>query len=572
VVNKREVTESAMTTTFSLLFGGNDFMTAAGECFEEQFKQCDIVLADGLQELSSESSEHETNHFFELNFLEGLRAKDDEAEFLPNAIYIRNCMKRIFRLTAVDIRKPRMGRRALIGSPGVGKSVLFFLVALHKACHTPVLYYRKTGNYNDRSLFFMNATENGKVHIVFTRTLPEETDSKQILKFLKEQNIDVSSYYRFVDGPKYDENDDTFNRNFDYFCTSGGYPLPKQEELDNDRLWILDAWTEDEAIAALTDSRMSALKPSPMNEVSTVTPLSNEDVNRAYWLCGGSIRNMLKACESSFNFAKVESYLENIVDSLGIEAIECAVTSTVRRANSPDSIRSMFRNTNGSDDIMRAIQIVDSRFILGKLSESLSIGRLHRAMRLAKSMEDKAVQGIYFEHCCHRCFKELIVTPGNHFWLKSVVKKDIKELEKLIDNIYWLPINRNFPDIDAAFVRNGTLYALQYTVGQKHSFDLERFWDNFASFVINKRPNAFSSVCVTFVVPLRMSTTFRHPQIPSEKIIIDSSGTGSVARTTSQKKVFLINTIIWQIETNSVEEMKVSLYNLLSDPQEIAES
>jgi hypothetical protein len=82
---------------------------------------------------------------------------------------------------------------------------------------------------------------------------------------------------------------------------------------------------------------MSALKSSPKNEVYTVTPPSDEDVKRVYWLCGGSIRNMLKAC--SVNFAEVENYLETIVDSLGIEAIECAVTSTVRRANSPDSIR-----------------------------------------------------------------------------------------------------------------------------------------------------------------------------------------------------------------------------------------
>jgi hypothetical protein len=475
-------------------------------------------------------------------------------------------MRFIFGLTKSDIRLPGRGKRALIGSPGVGKSVLFFLVALHKACHTPVVYYRKTQNRDDQSLFFMNATKNKKVNIVFTRNSLDEINSKKILMFLKEQHIDGKSYYRFVDGPKHDESDELFNRYFDYFCTSGGYPIPKQEEQDRDRLWILDAWTEDEAIAALTDPHMPALKPSSKNEVSTVTPSSVDAVKKVYWLCGGSIRNMLKACNSSYSFTATQEHLEAIVDNLGRNTIEVAVTFTVRRGDPSDSIRSMFRNINGHNTIMRAIQIVDSAFLLGLLSDSLDIGQLHAAMQLAKSMADKGVQGVYFEHCCHRCFKALITStsPGVHFWLKAVVQKDIKDMEKFNDNTYWLPPSKqNYPDIDAAFVHGGILYALQYTVGQKHSFDFERFWNVF-TFAVYGGGNVFSSVYVVFVVP-RATTTFRLPIIPkkSEFILKHGDGEGPTTRSSSQTIFFSIDSNILEVDTNTVDAMKDCLSNLL---------
>ena len=247
-------TDTAMNTkkSASLLFGTDEFRNSAGRYIGVDFTHCDIDVGR-LREFFSD--ENKTKQFLELDFLNTLRAEDNaEAEFLPKAIFKRECMKLIFDLANNDTRGPCKGKRALIGSPGVGKSVLFFLVALIKACNTPVVYYRKTRNANDCSLFFMNVTKDKKVRIVFTRNFPVGNDSRTILNFLNMQQIDVNSYYTFVDGPKYTERKEIFSGFFDYFCTSGGYPLPKQEEQEHDRLWILDAWTKDEAIAASTQS------------------------------------------------------------------------------------------------------------------------------------------------------------------------------------------------------------------------------------------------------------------------------------------------------------------------------
>ena len=215
------------------------FRKSASEFFRAEFLLCNINV-DGLIEFSSEDTS--TNHFLDLNFFDDLRAQGAGAEvFLPKTIYIRKCMKLIFGLAANDLRGPCTGKRALIGSPGVGKSVLFFLMALNKARHTPVVYFRRTSNAKDRSLFFMNANEDGTVRIVFTRKLLGSTNSMAILDFLENQNhFHQNTYYRFVDGPKHGENTYTFNRDLDYFCTSGGFPLPKQESLEQDRIWILD--------------------------------------------------------------------------------------------------------------------------------------------------------------------------------------------------------------------------------------------------------------------------------------------------------------------------------------------
>ena len=104
-------------------------------------------------------------------------------------------------------------------------------------------------------------------------------------------------------------------------------------------------------------------------------------------------------------------------------SIKLALSETVRGGGDSDSIRSMFREDNGEDKIMHAIQIVDSTFILERLSESLHSEHLFESMKLAENMVEKAVQGIYFELCCHRYFKELI-TYGNHLLFKPVVQKN----------------------------------------------------------------------------------------------------------------------------------------------------
>ncbi len=136
----------------------------------------------------------------------------------PKKIYIRKCMKLIFSLFSQDTRgersKPRELKTVLLGSPGVGKSVLFFLAALYQAKSSYTVYYRRTTKESDISIFLVMPYQNNTVRVWFARdfhnfNLPEELISvhRQIFGFQEDRGgkSDDDSLYTFVDGPRYSD-------------------------------------------------------------------------------------------------------------------------------------------------------------------------------------------------------------------------------------------------------------------------------------------------------------------------------------------------------------------------------
>jgi hypothetical protein len=121
---------------------------------------------------------------------------EGKEQFLPNRIYVRNNVRKIFGLFLNDVGmvEPRTRPTVLIGSPGVGKSVLFFLAAMYccsqKAekelivnkkkekkccCHYEYLL-TLGGSEEDISVLIMFRDEDQtdgehKVHVLFNRTL-----------------------------------------------------------------------------------------------------------------------------------------------------------------------------------------------------------------------------------------------------------------------------------------------------------------------------------------------------------------------------------------------------------------
>ena len=76
--------------------------------------------------------------------LGGLKRTDDSYGFLPGRIYVRRDMRRIFNYFRNDVLY-RDSNRVLLGSPGVGTSVLSFIAALFQAerkspSEQPVVY------------------------------------------------------------------------------------------------------------------------------------------------------------------------------------------------------------------------------------------------------------------------------------------------------------------------------------------------------------------------------------------------------------------------------------------------
>ena len=200
----------------------------------------------------------------DLSFLDELRLPGKEEIFLPKKIFIRNCMKEIFEVFKKDAddgtRTPGNSHSVLIGSPGVGKSILFFLGALYQAQYSYVVYYRRTTAEGCMSLFIMVPNGTGSVRVWFTRYLLKfgtgdtiNDIQSHILRFNLQRNGDLrfNTAYTYVDGPEYKDRENTLDSACDYFCTSGGHPLPKPERQHSFRFLVLSGWTKEEAIAGL---------------------------------------------------------------------------------------------------------------------------------------------------------------------------------------------------------------------------------------------------------------------------------------------------------------------------------
>jgi hypothetical protein len=291
-------------------------LDAAFSMYDVSFSQCtiDIAVLDPLAGGDVRIIDLST-------CLASLKVEDD---FLPSSLYVRDCMRYIFELFSNDTAlTPRNNhRRVLLGSPGIGKSVLFFLVALKKAhdSNVPVLYLRKTREELNISIFLMKKDGDGKVSVFFCRTMRKITATIPTLFLIFERVLD-SHFYTWIDGPRHDDRDDTLQNSYDYLCTSGGHPSPKNSELAK-YIWLLDGWRKAETVAAAQGEAHFAA-----------------NVEKVFWLCGGSMRLMLEAV---YDFNLVMANLKNSVKMITNEDVKLFLSSTERTEGKMDSLRSMF--------------------------------------------------------------------------------------------------------------------------------------------------------------------------------------------------------------------------------------
>jgi hypothetical protein len=329
-----------------------------------------LLRAEGSGDSEADSSLG--SRTIDMSFLDPLRDAEEESFLVPDKLYVRDCMRRVFGLFHEDVirvprRKPSKAySAALIGSPGVGKSILFFLAALDQACASNVVYYRKSGE-EPLSVFVMTPSDDGRsVRIWFSRNVASKSLDRGLstasIALEKCRILDRGSFYDFVDGPLYGDRPNTFDGDYDYICPSSGFRRYKNDEY-NKRLWILDGWTEDEAVTALVG----------LNNQSPAA------AQHAYFLCGGIIRDMLHACSNGFAYAKGQ--MDELVEHCDKEALELVVGGTEERAEdpgNPNRLRTMFERRRIDRRFaylgkrrMAACQVVDSPFVIDKLSATL---------------------------------------------------------------------------------------------------------------------------------------------------------------------------------------------------------
>ena len=169
----------------------------------------------------------------------------------------------IFALFLEDIesdKKAGAKNTVLIGSPGVGKSILFFLAALYQAQRRPIVYHRITKTEDEKaSLFFVAPQGDGKVRVWFTRNMDEEA-IKDIssLRFDVERalNIRREDYYVYIDGPNQVDENYLMNGRYDYFARREGLVATRKQSGEND----CGSWMAGRARRRLTDLRLLATK------------------------------------------------------------------------------------------------------------------------------------------------------------------------------------------------------------------------------------------------------------------------------------------------------------------------
>ena len=451
--------------------------------YHSEFAMCTIDVGSSLDPLLIDTDAICRDHrIVDLDFLEGMRSLDEEA-FLPNKLYVRDNMRKIFGLYVNDSFPPNKRRTVLVGSPGVGKSILFFLAAIYRVYKQSneqkwaTIYFRRT-RAEDISVFIMVPhTDTNHVHVIFTRTL----DVRQVgpggisnLSLFLEASLGIqrNQYFAFVDGPRYDEREDTMNGFYDFFCTSGGHPPFKSHQYKTCRLWILNGWSEEESIAGF-----SAVFGNRDNEESTKKAELTRNAKEAYWLCGGSIRNQIEAFNDDIEEAKKR--LIAVIHALTKDVLVNILHSSksTNEESIPNGLRTMFRRDNDSrsDKLMIALQIVDSQYILEILIDKLDMDKFLSSYNEANVLNVSAIQGYYFEFIIHKYFTgKKCRGISVCFAAGSSIIEDVKMFKET--NMYWIPGIKNFPVIDSAVVIDNVLHAFQMTVSLNHKkFDKAKF-------------------------------------------------------------------------------------------------
>lgn len=187
---------------------------------------------------------------------------------MPESLYVRDEMHSVWKELVANDADEEVFNQVLIGSPGVGKSVVLFLYALHRAQGgKKVMYWRKARvDKSGISLFCMEPVslvdaEEG-VRIQLTSAISWEKNINDIyIEYMRKafpnlyQDVEDETeaealtvellrneVLMFTDGPKYEDKKDTKDASVHFLCTSGGHPGPKNDERNSMKVIVMTGW------------------------------------------------------------------------------------------------------------------------------------------------------------------------------------------------------------------------------------------------------------------------------------------------------------------------------------------
>ena len=378
----------------------------------------------------------------------------------------------------------------MTGSAGIGKSVLFFLVALRyqllpQNADKKVAYIRKVEEEDQISFYLMEVAGPSAIRIVFTYSINVQDYESNFFLWKEIRGyttaLKTADYETFVDGPAHDNKMDLLNKGFRFLCTSSGYPTVKQSEIFSTIVEIMSGWKEETIYLVLSKIGQEA-----------------EKAQEIYAVSGGRIRLAIWATKAG-GIGFVKKWLDGLITGFGQDKIVLAVTKTDSHAGiaHSDRLRTRFINFDGTGT---SLLIVDSLYAMSKLKGRLELNDFVSSFNLAGACGLQSARGWFFEEIMHLWFKKFMEDSALiEDWVRSVgtAAEGITYFNSA--KLYWIPPVPNFANIDAAFVCCTVLVCIQYTVRKTHDFNRDTFWQDFASKVRMAVP--FDSITVWFVSP-----------------------------------------------------------------------
>jgi len=463
------------------------------------------------------------------------RDKGDFVErFIPEQIFIREEMENAFREL---LNNGYDTLTVFSGSPGIGKSILMFLVVLYRVAHRHerAIYLRRTDETAELVSFFAMEYNNDDhmVRIRFNREGRRGIDTSLENDNLRDSFEGVKwsspSIVDAVDGPKSPEL--TRFSKLTYGCTSGVGITIKHHMAKSTFNVVMSGWKKEDLERALI-AEMS-LDPTVTDEASPQY-YDGEKFESVYFVTGGRIRGFRDSYEGDIDTSFADQVVTRISKqqaALSLSHSDCGSTD-----NHVDSLRTMFRVPGGSTDSVTLH--VDSSYILRKVRTKISGEELFNSYKKAEAEGNKGAQSNYFEEILHWCFCQEGMSPSilQSVHAEGTGSEGVKELTQ--KNQYWIPSVPNFVNIDSAVVgSDDKVWCYQFTVSKSHTYKKRRMKSHFLNHisVLDKT----QEVVIVFVFP--MGTSFVVP------------GTGGE-----------VETDVAGIDCSTLENVRTSVQNLAS--------
>eukprot|EP00538_Stauroneis_constricta_P004405 CAMPEP_0119561050 /NCGR_PEP_ID=MMETSP1352-20130426/16528_1 /TAXON_ID=265584 /ORGANISM="Stauroneis constricta, Strain CCMP1120" /LENGTH=828 /DNA_ID=CAMNT_0007609157 /DNA_START=108 /DNA_END=2594 /DNA_ORIENTATION=- len=426
--------------------------------------------------------------------LGGMHMGEDD-KFLPMHIYVRPAMNTFLQET--------VGQDwfcHVIGSPGIGKSVVGFLSALlfvaTSSKYDSILYIRRTENSREEASIFMMEkipTSNNTVHVKYTRSEPQFQPVVEIYK--KYYPLQTNKTRPILDGVTYVKGTTPSKAGL---ITSGGHPGLPNEARHTTKIYTVESWTVEDIFKCL--KKLPNIKAS------------KSEVRCIYSYLGGNIRDTVAAFLQNTSLESIKDELRKDVEECDKETLELIVTSTKRdtREKSFDRLRSMYKSGK------TVYQIPRSEYIIKLIQSERTVTDVWDDLEKAKKFHLGTIYGIFFELYCH-CVMDMFsingrgkypnLQPSNR---SSCIKFTTdtamggwkhSTMAFTAEDVYWQPEAPNYPDIDAAIVVNNTIHCLQYfaSKGGYHDFNI----NTFDRYFLQNNPKKWKkhNVVVYFVTP-----------------------------------------------------------------------